>query len=258
MKFEYFWQLVLLVIGVIATTYAGYWMGNRPEQSNVVEYLWVYNEDATKIFGKGNEVSVLVKGSPVESIQSLTYYIANTSNKNLENLKIYFRVESEKEKLLFVDYRTSDGMPSIAMKQLSPSDDLYGFEFDYLNRSSNAWSGAKITFYFSGEEKPTISVMPGSKGMKVQEYKETRAFSIERVLWAMSKMWPILAAYFIFFAITSYLSSSSRKLKDEMFHNVVFDTVNDESISREDKAKRISVQYEYKPTLRETIRSLLR
>ncbi len=257
MKYERTWQFILVIVGVLATSYAGYWLGNRPEKSDVITYRSIYNEDAKKIFGNAKEVTVLVKGEPVINIQSITFLLANTSNKNLGNVRVFFKVKSNKSGLLFVDHQASEDMPTIAMRPLPVSDGIRGYEFDYLNRTASVYAGAKVTFYFSGPEKPEVSVLAGSKGLLISEYQPSAGFSLERLSLVASKLWPVFLGYLIFSAISVYITRASRKLRERNFFNLVYEVVSDGDAPADKKMKAISEQYFARPSLKETIRSIL-
>jgi hypothetical protein len=89
MKIEYAWQAAFVIFGALATAYGGYWVGNRPEQVNILEYLIDTDASLKRNFGRSGDVKLRYKGVEQTDISRVIVRIANTSKKNAEKVKLY-------------------------------------------------------------------------------------------------------------------------------------------------------------------------
>ena len=170
-------QLLLVLIGAVATAYGGYWYGNLPESIHTIEYeVSVERELKKGTFSDSKQLKMTFGDMELNELSRLSYKIANTSRKNLGKLQLHFEMPSDRKLPLFYDVDFPKNYPKKAVNLLTNMGhvgDVYVFEMDYLNRANSIWEGAiTFHFYFDAKVPPEVILKAGTGGVVVKEYQE--------------------------------------------------------------------------------------
>ncbi|WP_230432450.1 hypothetical protein [Plesiomonas shigelloides] len=119
MKTEYFWQILFVLLGALASAYAGYWFGNQPDQATNIEYRLDSNSNLQRLIGKTDKLKITYDSNDLDALSNITYLIANTSKKNLDKIKIYFEVDDKSKLPLFNNVSPPENYPDEAVTLIS-------------------------------------------------------------------------------------------------------------------------------------------
>lgn len=223
MKIEYIWQLVFILLGSLASGYAGYYFGNQPEENSILEYSEHSQKNLKSIFGNVDDISISYKGAELEKISSTRFSILNYTDKNLDEFKLYFEVSDKNSLPLFHSITPPESYPKEAVKLISSNDGIYIFEVEYLNKTEESWRGLDFVFYFSGSEPSKIDVKTGTKGLQIKEFKFGERDSSEFIFAAIQKTWWLLALYIIL----TYFVLKASKIRKELHKLEIYGAIEE-------------------------------
>lgn len=187
MKIEYVWQSIFVIIGALASAYGGYWVGNRPDHVQQLEYRIDTDASLKRNFGRSGDVKLIYKGSEQTDISRVTIRVANTSKKNAEKIKIYIETQDKSRSAIITDFDVPDGYPRDVVKIVAYSDGVC-FEVDYMNHTEEFWDSFLFTLYFSGDKPPKAEVKLAAKGFSLRKYEFSKIDRID-ILCAISSDW---------------------------------------------------------------------
>jgi len=70
MRKENLWQAALVLIGAMASAYAGYLVANQPEQPGVIQYVTDNDDGLKRLFGSSSDLRLSYKGIPQTDMSS--------------------------------------------------------------------------------------------------------------------------------------------------------------------------------------------
>jgi hypothetical protein len=213
LKPEYIWQVLLVIIGAFASAYAGYWVGKQPEDSHVIVYREDSIDNLHRILGIADKLQITYEGIALSELSSVNYQIANTSKRNLDNVRLYFEVEDTMSTSIFHLVHPPEEYPMEAVSLVSDKDGVYVFDLEYLNRSEHLRDGFSFAFYFAGGEPPKMAVKVGTRGVLLSRYVPKQPSGTEVVLVVLEKTWYVLLIYGFAVYLSIRLSGRLRKVK---------------------------------------------
>ena len=197
MKTEHLWQVLFILVGALASAFAGYWFGNQPDSSAIIEYRKDSNDNLHHLMGGTDELKITYGENSLEALSNASYLIANTSNKNLDKIKIYFDLKDKTILPIFHKVSPPKNYPQEAITLISKTNGVYIFELEYLNRTESIWDGIGFSFYFGGNEAPNINVKTGTKGVSIQQFSTQGLTPTKLIVGMFKKLWWFLLIYMI-------------------------------------------------------------
>lgn len=195
MKIEHVWQAVFVIVGALASAYGGYWVGNQPESVGALQFRIATDEGLKSIFGRSDDVRLIYKEVEQTDISRVTVQVANTTNKNVENVRIYLEVKDKSRPAIISDFTVPDGYPRDIVKVLPSEGGVYSFNVEYMNRTPEFWDGFRFTLYFSGEKPPDVGVKVGSKGLTIKPHEFGESSVTDRVVRVIGATWWFFLLY---------------------------------------------------------------
>ena len=252
LKADYIWQIVLVLIGALASAYAGYWFGNRPEEPAIIEYRESVNKDLRERIGDTEKLEITFDGNKLEQVSRISFGVANTSDSDFGPIELHFEIEDPRITPLFHDVTPPDTYPKDAVSLMSSKDGVYVFELDYLNRSDSIWEGTfNFSFYF-GEAPPKIDLKVGSKGISLKEYDLLTPNSIATIF--ISNVWWLIAIYGIIIYISIRFLRTHDKIKESKFkQSLIFILKKNQSLSDDEKIDKILESSKSSPSFKEVV-----
>lgn len=229
MSIGHIWQVLLIIIGALASAYAGYWAGHQPVESLIVEYRKDINKNLKSLIGDTNHIEISYDGKSLNNLSNISYTIANTTVKDLDKFKLYFEISDKKNIPIFHNVSPPKDYPKEAVTLISQKDGVYVFELEYLNRSKSLWEGVSFSFYFTGKEPPNISVKTGTKGIGIKEYEYKKLEVFDISLLVLKNVWWLLVLAGLFQYFIYRLEKTKIEVKKEEFKEMLELTLGTQS-----------------------------
>lgn len=218
-----FIQILLVIIGALATGYAGYWFGENPDQIIEIEYRKDVDENFENVIGSDKNLEIYYDEKIVKKMSNVSYNIINNTNKNLGETKLYFETKNKDTPPIFYNIRPPENYPAKAITPTFSNEGQYIFELEYLNRANSILDGIVFTFYFLGDSQPEMLVKTGNKGVSIKERQYRELGALERVNKIIKNLWYVFVAYLIVIYVLLLVDRQGRTLKNKYFRSVAED-----------------------------------
>ena len=194
MRKENLWQAALVLIGALASAYAGYLVANQPEQPGVIQYVTDNDDGLKRLFGSSSDLRLSYKGIPQTDISRASLLVLNKSKRAVENVRIYIEPNSKTRPAIAVDFDVPRGYPREIVKALPGENGVYPFDIKYINRGEGYQDAFRFTLYFIGSNSPKLEATIDAKGHILQ--KQDSLFDRSSfILFVLKDSWWVFAVY---------------------------------------------------------------
>lgn len=212
MKSDRLWHAVITIAAAVITAYAGYWFGRQPEAVSEIEYRMYSEENLTRQLGRSEDFKITYKGVERPGLSRVEIFIANTSARNLEKMRVYLHLSDVTVTPLISDFSVPEGYPRDLIKRISQENGTFTYEIDYMNRTARFSSGFSFYFYFAQATPPQVSIELGAKGVTLRRYNrqadETSPFKFWLMVWG--DLWWVIVLWIL---LTLFALKSVRTVK---------------------------------------------
>ncbi|MCP8688923.1 hypothetical protein [Marinobacterium sedimentorum] len=257
MKSEYIWQVMFVLVGALASAYAGYWFGNQPDESSIIEYRSDSTSNLQSLMGGNNKLKITYEGRSLDALSSTSFQIANTSEKNLDKVKIYFELEDKSNSPIFHTVSPQKVYPKEAVTLISEKNGVYVFELEYLNRTDSIWDGIAFSFYFGGSDSPKINVKTGTKGVSIRQYTNDNISASKIFVRVIVEVWWFLLIYLSGGYLFYKYRKAERVKKENLFKSsIAAELADQEGKSEAEIVENILKVSKREPSFKETLKSM--
>lgn len=259
LKTEHFWQIIFVLLGALASAYAGYWFGNQPDQTSTIEYRLDYNTNLQRLIGDTDKLKITYAEKNLDALSNISFSITNTSKKNLDKIKIYFEILDKSKLPIFHNVSPPKNYPNEAITLISDKNGIYVFELEFLNRTDSIWDGINFSFYFGGSEPPKIEVKTGTKGVSIQQYSLDNISKLDIAVDLIAEVWLPLIVYLAFVFLLFRFSKSLKKGKAEMYKKNIIEELSKNSDENKDVlATRIFEASKLEPKFKDIVKGMFK
>lgn len=250
--------MLFVLIGALASAYAGYWFGNQPDEASVIEYRVNTMSDLQSLIGGNRKLKIAYQDTPLEALSNTSFQVANTSKKNLDKIKMYFEIEDKSELPIFHTVSPPKSYPKEAITLISESKGVYVFELEYLNRADSVWDGIGFSFYFGGSDSPKINLKTGTKGVSIQQYSSGSISATEVIARVIAETWWFLLIYLFGGYLLFKYRKAEKAEKERIFkEKIKVALANKKAGNEADIVENILKESKKEPSFRETFRRML-
>ncbi len=252
MRTDYVWQIVIVLITVLLTSFAGYVIGSQPEKVHRLEYEVFKNENISKNLPDIESIEILHNGEKIENLSNAAIMVRNNSTKNLENVEVHFRFRDSEIRPIYVSTHPPLDRPKESVTLLSQGKHKYIYKIDDINISKDGYSGYLFYFHFASKKPPEIDVLTSGKGITIEEQVDDQPSAISYFHNILIRTWWLLVLYGVIFFLYIKFITGFKTLKKEHIRNVSKDTTR--SLSPSD----IVSLSEYSPGAFDVVKHLLK
>lgn len=243
MKIDYFLQIILILVGALASAYAGYWFGNQPDDISTIEYRERSDGNLINIIGGADKLKITYGENELKKLSNRSYTIANTSKANLDKIKIYFDIENKNSLPIFHNVYTPWDYPKEAITLISDKNGVYIFELEYLNRSESIWDGVTIIFYFPGEAPSNITLKTGTKAVSIKEHSYKPPELIDYLVLIFEQVWWLIGLNFIVLYLLHRFFKTLVAMKKRDFNQKLNEFFLGEEMDKVDEKVELVIKY---------------
>lgn len=188
--------------------------------SDRLRTLQYYTASGSGIINKptiaGKQIDILIDKKPIDNISAVAVSLFNTSDKDYADvpLEVVFTPANGRQPLLIqANIKTpTEFYDAMSLPDAGDGTVRYGYRFHVVNRSPNNNAFLEATYFFEGDQAPSISVVSMKEGLIAQRAEISKTQQHSSIPWYVAVIVSIL--FVVAFAVSMAAVSQIATTRD--------------------------------------------
>ena len=182
-----------------------------------------------------DKLKILYDEIEVDNLKVITYRLRNTSNSNLENVRLTFKTKDVE--MLPIKFKKSVryGYDEDVIEEHYSKKGVYSYNIKFFDKSNDNDDNFIFKFFFvtSNENRPKLELTRGSGGFELKERKLNHNW-LSSLRSIFVDAWWLFLAYFMIFVYAYNFHKVKLELKNQNIEEIFFKLKKENNVQKND------------------------